>query len=373
MPTQELDTLIQRKNKKGETEIHYPVTLIGNVIDPATGETLGEKLAGGELKGETYEWLTGSGVPANATGKQGDMYINTATADVYKKTSATAWTLQINIKGATGATGAAGGTGATGAAGATYDWLTGTTDPATGTGKVGDMYLNTTSCDVFKKTAATTWTKQCNIKGATGATGATGGTGAAGGTGATGAAGTLMFPVTAATSTAPTGARVGDLILNAGTAALTIAGVSAAIGDLVKITTLSPLAGTASGNIRGAMGAAGLQGAGFSELDDIQICAGNFKNAAAGWCSFTFPREFDGVPAVNIQPINAEGIVQINNVTTRGFQYQVRVPATAAYFTADAAAATSAHTSRTLMTGFTTTTAAVDLSYIAVFDGDVDN
>jgi|GEM_PF-3692409 len=154
--------------------------------------------------------------------------------------------------------------------GITYDWLNGVSTPASTLGKIGDWYINTATCDLYKKTATSTWTLQCNIKGAAGAqgaTGATGATGAKGDTGATGAqgetgaAGTLTFPVTAATSTAPTGARVGDLILNAGTATLTIAGVSTAVGGLVKITTLSPLAGTASGNVRGATGATGATGA----------------------------------------------------------------------------------------------------------------
>jgi hypothetical protein len=89
----------------------------------------------------------------------------------------------------------------------------------------------------------------------------------------------------------------------------------------------------------------------FSELDDIAMCGGNFNNAAAGWCSFGFPREFDGVPAIHIQPVNLEGFVLVNNVTPHGFQYQVRTP----------------------MTNSATTAAAVELSYIAVYDGGIDN
>lgn len=43
--------------------------------------------------------------------------------------------------------------------------------------KAGDMYLNTSTSNVYKATAANSWVYVCNIKGATGATGATGSAG----------------------------------------------------------------------------------------------------------------------------------------------------------------------------------------------------
>lgn len=224
--------------------------------------------------------------------------------------------------------------------GITYEWLLGASAPAAALGKVGDMYINTTSFDVHKKTAETTWALQGNIKGATGPTGAQG---------------TLHFMVTTTITAAPTGSRVNDLVVNGGADSLTIGGRTLAIGDCAPITTLSPLAlGAVTGNLRGATGPVGpasLGSMGMTELDDIAICCGNFSNAAAGWCSYTFPREFDGVPAVTIQPVSTEGFVLLNNVTPQGFQYQVRTP----------------------MANSTTTTAAVELSYIAVYDGGIDN
>ena len=51
---------------------------------------------------------------------------------------------------------------------------------------------------------------------------------------------------------------VGDYIVNTGTATLTILGVSATIGGVVKST--SATAGTAAGNIRGTTGATGSTG-----------------------------------------------------------------------------------------------------------------
>lgn len=57
--------------------------------------------------------------------------------------------------------------------------LTGTAAPATGTGGIGDWYLNTTNWDMYEKTATSVWTLRGNIKGATGSTGAQGATGPA--------------------------------------------------------------------------------------------------------------------------------------------------------------------------------------------------
>lgn len=112
--------------------------------------------------------------------------------------------------GAKGATGATGPQGPAGAKGATGDrgpagangtsaaWHSGTLVTGTSTSaitvavsgsKAGDMYLNTSTSNVYKATAANSWVYVCNIKGATGATGATGPRGATGETGAAGAKG----------------------------------------------------------------------------------------------------------------------------------------------------------------------------------------
>jgi hypothetical protein len=65
------------------------------------------------------KWWTGSGAPAGALGVVGDVYLNTATGDVYQKTAAAAWTLTGNIRGPAGPQGPAGAQGATGAQGPT--------------------------------------------------------------------------------------------------------------------------------------------------------------------------------------------------------------------------------------------------------------
>jgi hypothetical protein len=91
----------------------------------------------------------------------------------------------VGIQGPRGATGAAGTNGTNGAT-----WFTGTLVPATTTGVLNDLYLNTTNGDYYKKTGANVWTLQANLTGSQGPQGLTGATGPQGPTGLTGAAGT---------------------------------------------------------------------------------------------------------------------------------------------------------------------------------------
>lgn len=108
-------------------------------------------------------WLGGSGVPSSGIGVVNDFYLDTVNSNVYKKTGASTWTLQVNIKGATGAAGTPGTNGIDGT-----KWLGGASAPSGGIGVVGDWYLNTTNADVYLKTGSSTWTQQLNIKGSTG-------------------------------------------------------------------------------------------------------------------------------------------------------------------------------------------------------------
>ena len=161
--------------------------------------------------GATVTWHTGTAVTGTAAtvagAKTGDMYLNTKTYNVYKSTGTNKWAGVCNIKGANGTTpiikAAAGSninnvgtptvsattSGATttftfnnlkgqkGETGATITWHTGTDVPNAGVhavtnAKVGDMYLNTHTCDVFKAAnavqASFNWVLVCNIKGAKG-------------------------------------------------------------------------------------------------------------------------------------------------------------------------------------------------------------
>ena len=125
----------------------------------------------------------------------------------------------------------------------------------------------------------------------------------------------------------------------------------------------------------------------FSQNDNVTIRAGEFPNAGAGWNSFAFPdgMEFDGIPIVNARLKDTDGFVNIRNVTTAGFQYQVRLPGinysptvtTGTFYTASGTSATSTHSAQVLVTGIsggsasyagTTTSSAIVISWVAVYD-----
>lgn len=175
--------------------------------------------------GTSATWFSGGAVTGMSTtaktfnvpgSKAGDMYLNTGTSNVYNATAANQWVYLCNIKGPQGTPGNNGTTpiirveagtsigvvgtptvkantvGATttftfnnlkgekgnqGATGATVTWHSGTAVQNAGVhavtnAKIGDMYLNTHTYDVFKATnavqAAFNWVLVCNIKGAKG-------------------------------------------------------------------------------------------------------------------------------------------------------------------------------------------------------------
>lgn len=95
--------------------------------------------------------------------------------------------------------------GDTGAQGVGAQWYSGASDPASGAGAVNDFHLNSTSGDVFKKTGATTWTLQGNIKGPQGPQGAQGAQGPQGNVGPQGPQG-VKGDTGATGATGPAGA-----------------------------------------------------------------------------------------------------------------------------------------------------------------------
>ena len=152
--------------------------------------------------------------------------------------------------GATGAQGPKGNTGAAGANGTSAVWFSGTAVTGTSTtavtatvsgSKAGDMYLNTSTYNVYKAVTANSWVYVCNIKGATGATGAKGDTGAQGPKGDTGATTATVFRSSGVSS-----ALVNDLYLNTSTWNIyqcTVSGAASTAKWVYK------------GNIKGASGA----------------------------------------------------------------------------------------------------------------------
>ena len=116
-------------------------------------------------------WTVGTTEPTEAF--ENDMFLNNTTWNVYKY-NGTEWELVGNIKGATGETGATGPAGSV--------WLTGTAITGTNSGisatitnaRVGDLYLNTNTCDLYQCVSENTWNWLVNIKGEKGETGETG-------------------------------------------------------------------------------------------------------------------------------------------------------------------------------------------------------
>lgn len=91
----------------------------------------------------------GSGVPSDALGVNGDVYINADEGDLYLKAGGTYGLPQANLTGAAGSDGDDGAPGADGSPGAT--WRTGSGAPSNGTGIEGDLYLNNDNGDVYKR------------------------------------------------------------------------------------------------------------------------------------------------------------------------------------------------------------------------------
>lgn len=152
--------------------------------DGATGSA-GQDGEDGKDGQDGATWLYGEGAPADDLGKEGDLYLNTATYDIYNKT-ASGWKAIGNIKGQEGLPGQDGATGPAGQNGADgATWLFGNGAPADDLGKTGDLYLDTASYDIYAKTDSG-WTVIGNIKGEEGQNGSDGDKGETGDKGDTG-------------------------------------------------------------------------------------------------------------------------------------------------------------------------------------------
>jgi uncharacterized repeat protein (TIGR02543 family) len=99
---------------------------------PATGANgqdgaKGDKGDKGDNGQDGATWLSGTGIPAEATGKNGDFYIDTATWSVYAKANG-AWSLEGSIKGTDGSNGNNGTDGDTPYIGGNGNWWIGDFD-----------------------------------------------------------------------------------------------------------------------------------------------------------------------------------------------------------------------------------------------------
>ena len=164
------------KGPKGEKGDKGDAGVAGK--DGATGAK-GDK---GDAGKDGKSIISGTNTPTNTIGKDGDVYLNFTTGDLYYKDNG-AWSPVGNIKGAKGDTGAAGQKGNDGRDG--KDGNTVTTsglDPVASQGKDGDTHINTVTGDLFTKSNGQ-WTKTGAIKGPKGDKGDTGPAGGGSGSG----------------------------------------------------------------------------------------------------------------------------------------------------------------------------------------------
>jgi len=152
-------------------EVYYLTANGWSLLGSIKGED-GEDASGGAgtpgAPGEDGTvWFTGAGAPVSIAGaKAGDLYLDTASCDVYKYESG-AWTKITNIKGDKGDDGEPGtGAGTPGAPGEDGTrWIVGDGVPTSHyNANVGDIYLNTVNCDFYKFTADG-WVKAGSLKG----------------------------------------------------------------------------------------------------------------------------------------------------------------------------------------------------------------
>lgn len=216
-----------------------------------------------------------SGVVDLGTVLTGGKQSTTSTADggsnVYTFSDGSTITVKNGSKGSTGATGKNGSNGTNGTSAV---WFTGTAVTGTSTSaisvsvsgsKTGDMYLNTSTANVYRASAANSWIYVCNIKGAQGARGATGSSGTAGKNGTNGvtptikvASGTAIGSVGTPSVTASTSGTTTTFTFNylkgakgdkgdPGTNATTTAVATTSANGLMSKDMVTKLNGIASG------------------------------------------------------------------------------------------------------------------------------
>jgi hypothetical protein len=94
---------------------------------------------------------SGDGAPAESLGKIGDMYLDKTNAMLYGPKTSDGWGTPLNLRGEPGVPGSR--------------ILSGTSDPTTSLGSIGDYYLNKTTGDLFGPKTASGWGTPINLRG----------------------------------------------------------------------------------------------------------------------------------------------------------------------------------------------------------------
>lgn len=113
-----------------------------------------------------YKLYVNAGNPTDSVGVAGDYYINNETYELFVKKGDNTWEKVGNVDALKGAKGDKGDEGAKGETG--NGWLSGKGTPSNADGKVGDLYLDLNTGDVYVKNNSNAWVKESNLKGADG-------------------------------------------------------------------------------------------------------------------------------------------------------------------------------------------------------------
>lgn len=113
-----------------------------------------------------YKLYVNAGNPTASVGVAGDYYINNETYELFVKKGDNTWEKVGNVDGLKGAKGDKGDEGAKGETG--NGWISGKGTPSNADGKVGDLYLDLNTGDVYVKNNSNAWVKESNLKGADG-------------------------------------------------------------------------------------------------------------------------------------------------------------------------------------------------------------
>lgn len=127
-------------DKPGEYHITYTVSdAAGNVAEAVRRVTVVESATDDDDTAEGGMWFSGEGKPAGDLGATGDLYLDEINYDIYKKDQE-GWARIGNLKGSDGQDGVDGAT-----------WLVGEGVPDDDIGEEGDLYLDESGFNVYKK------------------------------------------------------------------------------------------------------------------------------------------------------------------------------------------------------------------------------
>lgn len=103
------------------------------------------------------KFYSGQGVPAAATGREGDMYLDMGSSLLYGPKTGSGWGSPVNLRGADGSRGPSGANGS--------KILSGTGAPAQSTGVAGDYYIDNNTAFLYGPKTSAGWGGPVSLRG----------------------------------------------------------------------------------------------------------------------------------------------------------------------------------------------------------------